>query len=168
MVRHRRPLAVRDSRPRRPSWRVAALVGATALIIVALAGPALGLPALGAKKALPGPPCTSSAIACVDLNSQRAWLMRDGAATRGPVPISSGAKGYDTPPGTFKVMRKSREHVSTEYGTPMPYSVFFTPDGIAFHEGSLDTASAGCIRLQRDDAIAFFDTLQVGDEVQVR
>jgi lipoprotein-anchoring transpeptidase ErfK/SrfK len=62
---------------------------------------------------------------------------------------------------------KNRDHVSGESGAPMPYAVFFAPGGIAFHEGSLQTNSAGCVRLAHREAVAFFDYLQVGDEVQV-
>jgi hypothetical protein len=171
MVRHRRSRVVRVSRPRLPSWRVGALVGVTALITVALAGPALGLQGAAPQQRRqppPTPPCTASAKACVDLNSQHAWLLVDGKPTRGPVEISSGAHGYETPAGTYKVTSKDKDHVSKEYGSPMPYSVFFIADaGIAFHEGHLVDGSAGCVRLEHEDAVAFFDTLKVGDEVQV-
>ena len=46
--------------------------------------------------------------------------------------------------------------------------VFFAEGGIAFHEGDMDTPSAGCIKLNNADAQAWFAYLQVGDEVQVR
>ncbi|MDT7776787.1 MAG: hypothetical protein QOC67_5711, partial [Pseudonocardiales bacterium] len=36
-----------------------------------------------------------------------------------------------------------------------------------FHSGSPDRASAGCVHLNPADAQAFFNTLQVGNEVQV-
>jgi hypothetical protein len=59
--------------------------------------------------------------------------------------------------------------VSAEYdGAPMPFAVFFAEGGIAFHEGSLDRPSAGCVRLGREDAVEFFDFLDVDDPVQVR
>lgn len=37
--------------------------------------------------------------------------------------------------------------------TPMPYSVFFAPGGIAFHEGSLTEDSHGCVRLAADAVV---------------
>ncbi|GAA3228386.1 L,D-transpeptidase [Pseudonocardia petroleophila] len=117
---------------------------------------------------VPGTPCTATAEACVDLGRQQAWLLTGGRVVRGPVPISSGGPGRETPTGTFGVEWKHIDHVSGEFGTPMPYSVFFAPGGIAFHEGPIDHPSAGCIRLPAADAPPFFDTLQVGDEVQVR
>jgi hypothetical protein len=50
----------------------------------------------------------------------------------------------------------------------MPYSVFFEPGGIAFHGGSPERASAGCIHLNMADAIAFFNNLNIGDSVEVK
>ena len=38
----------------------------------------------------------------------------------------------------------------------MPWSVFFADGGIAFHEGDPDTFSAGCVKLDEEDARAFF------------
>lgn len=105
----------------------------------------------------------------MDLSTQQAWLMQNGKVTYGPVKISSGGPGEETPVGTFKVQWKDRNHVSTEVaGAPMPYSTFFAPGGVAFHGGSVTRASAGCVHLDTKDAIVFYDTLKIGDEVQVR
>lgn len=116
-----------------------------------------------------GTPCTRIARACADLNSRKAWLVRDGEIVHGPVPISIGGTGRVTPTGTFAVEWKNKDHRSAEFNNaPMPYAVFFAPGGIAFHEGNLQTTSAGCIRLARTDAAAFYDDLQVGDRVEIR
>lgn len=115
---------------------------------------------------VPGTPCRSTARACVDLSGDRAWLIDDGAVSYGPVPITSGRKGFRTPPGTFSVTFHSRDHVSSIYDAPMPYSVFFN-GGIAFHEGSLSELSHGCIHLSRSAAREFFGSLDRGDTVQV-
>jgi len=113
-------------------------------------------------------PCGSSAAACVSLGSQRAWLMRGGQVTFGPTPITSGRPGQRTPPGMFHVLWKDKNHRSSIFNNaPMPYSVFFTNTGIAFHEGSLRRSSAGCIHLNRNAAQTFFNTLAVGQVVQV-
>jgi len=45
--------------------------------------------------------------------------------------------------------------------------VFFAEGGIAFHEGNKENPSAGCVKLVRNDAKAWFDFLKVGDQVQV-
>jgi hypothetical protein len=49
----------------------------------------------------------------------------------------------------------------------MPYSVFFTHSGIAFHQGSLRVPSHGCIHLGHGAAVTFFNSLAVGQVVQV-
>lgn len=115
---------------------------------------------------VPGTPCRSDARACVDLSGNRAWLLSDGEVTYGPVPITSGRPGFRTPPGTFAVTFHSRDHVSSIYNAPMPYSVFFN-GGIAFHQGSLSELSHGCIHLSRSAAREFFGSLVRGDVVQV-
>ena len=119
-------------------------------------------------------PCTESARACVDLPKQQAWLIdKDGNVTVGPVPISSGGPGQETPTGTFHVQWKDKNHKSTEFklpngqGAPMDFSVFWADGGVAFHGGSVQRASAGCVHLAETTAEAFYNTLQLGDEVQV-
>ncbi|NMH96401.1 L,D-transpeptidase [Pseudonocardia sp. K10HN5] len=117
---------------------------------------------------VPGTPCTVTAEACVDLAGRHAWLIKDGHVVRGPVAIMPGAPGEPTPVGTFTVQWKDENHHSREFNNaPMPYSVFFADGGVAFHEGSLQKFSAGCVHLSMNDAKAFFDYLQVGDQVQV-
>ena len=113
-----------------------------------------------------GTPCRSTARACIDLAGNQAWLIRDGDVSYGPVPITHGRKGFRTPPGTFEVSFRNRDHVSSIYDAPMPYSVFFN-GGIAFHQGSLEELSHGCIHLSRSAAREFFDSLRRGDVVQV-
>jgi hypothetical protein len=121
-----------------------------------------------------GTPCTVTAKACVDLESDRAWLVDGGKIFKGPVDISSGGKGEETPTGhSLRVYRKEPDHKSTESRAPngqpadMPWSVFFEDGGIAFHAGSPQRASAGCVHLGLADSLAFFNFLQVGDHVQV-
>ncbi|HEY1966972.1 MAG TPA: L,D-transpeptidase [Pseudonocardia sp.] len=121
-----------------------------------------------------GTPCTKTARACVDLKTQQAWLIDNkGNITRGPVDVSSGGPGEETPVGTFSVAWKDKNHKSKEYKepngqpAPMPYSVFFATGGVAFHGGSLRRASAGCVHLDDGDAVVFYNTLKLGDQVQV-
>ncbi|HEY9414569.1 MAG TPA: L,D-transpeptidase [Pseudonocardia sp.] len=114
-----------------------------------------------------GTPCSVSARACVDLTTQKAWLFKDNAIERGPVDITSGGPGKETPTGNFTVAWKDRNHVNPEL-TPMPYAVFFAAGGVAFHGGSLQKQSAGCVHLDLDEAIIFYDSLAIGAPVQVR
>jgi len=163
------------------------LVGAGATItligLAALAGPAWAEPeepeppspagVSGSPTAdsglVTGTPCTLATKACVDLVTQQAWLIQNGAVIRGPVPITSGGPGEETPQGDFKVQWKDQNHISDNQAhTPMPYSVFFAPGGVALHGGSLYRASAGCVHLAEPDAIAFYEGLKRGDRVEVR
>jgi hypothetical protein len=118
-------------------------------------------------RVVPGTPCTATAAACVDLTSQRAWLITGGTVARGPVPVHSGGPGQATPQGTFTVSWKDPHHVSRQLGIAMPDSVFFAAGGIAFHEGPLTHASAGCVHLRPADAAAFYAALHRGAQVQV-
>ncbi|MGX7825250.1 L,D-transpeptidase [Actinokineospora sp. 24-640] len=114
-----------------------------------------------------GTPCKATADACVDLSANQSWLIADGAAVYGPVPITHGQAGWETPPGTFTVGWKNRHHRSSIFNNaPMPYSVFFN-GGIAFHQGSLREKSHGCIHLSQAAAARYFSALGVGDTVQV-
>jgi lipoprotein-anchoring transpeptidase ErfK/SrfK len=140
-----------------------------AMISLAIAvGCAVSIPAVAAAAQSSTAPCGTSAAACVSLSSHQAWLMSAGQVTYGPIPITSGKPGQRTPPGVFHVLWKDKNHRSSEFhNAPMPYSVFFTNTGIAFHEGSLSKASAGCIHLSRIAATTFFSKLSVGQVVQV-
>ncbi|NMO93702.1 L,D-transpeptidase [Actinomycetospora sp. TBRC 11914] len=149
-------------------------VGVLQAAVPALAAPAAPPPA-PAPAAAPAPatgpakaPCEAAAKACVSISQQKAWLTDGkGNVTRGPVTVTTGGPGNETPQGVFHVMWKDQYHHSREYNqAPMPYSVFFAP-GDAFHGGSLQRASAGCVHLGDEDSKAFFNYLQVNDEVQV-
>ncbi len=139
----------------------------TAALAVLISGSAMTLllPGAAAADHLDAP-CGSSADACIDLSENRSWLMDDGDVTYGPVPITHGRPGYETPPGVFTVSFKNKDHVSSIYDTPMPYSVFFN-GGIAFHEGSLQQQSHGCIHLSHDAARTYFYDLEPSDVVEV-
>ena len=153
----------KHSRAARPRVRALVAVGLVVVGGLASAGTAS---AEGAVVA--GTPCTEDVRACVDLAAKHAWLIEDGAVVRGPVPISPGAPGHETPTGDFRVEWKNTNHRSAEFdGAPMPFAVFFAEGGIAFHEGSLDQPSSGCVRLGREDAIEFYDFLEIDDRVQV-
>jgi lipoprotein-anchoring transpeptidase ErfK/SrfK len=88
--------------------------------------------------------------------------------TYGPVPITSGRPGHETPTGYFPVLRKVKEEVSREFNdAPMPNSVYFTNNGIAFHQGSLEVPSHGCVHLSWEASETYFDFLRSGQQVQV-
>lgn len=120
----------------------------------------------------PGVPCAAAAAAsgtaaCVDISAHKAWLLQGGKVIYGPVPMLPGRKSNPTPTGTFSVLSKEKVHLSKEFdNAPMPNSVFFYP-GDAFHTGSLSVYSHGCIHLSAGASLKFFNTLHVGDVVQV-
>jgi lipoprotein-anchoring transpeptidase ErfK/SrfK len=120
-----------------------------------------------AAAATSGAPCSASARACVDLSTQQAWLIRNGSVSYGPVPVATGKPSAPTAPGTFHVFWKDLHHHSSLFhNAPMPYSVFFN-GGDAFHEDSVTVPSNGCVHLSQQAAQTFYNTLQVGDVVQV-
>ena len=121
-----------------------------------------------AADAPPESPCPATARACVDLSGNRTWLQQDGKLLYGPTVMSHGKPGQETPKGTFTVTRKVKDEISYEFdNAPMPYAVYFTNNGHAFHEGSTNVQSAGCVRLSHDAAKFFFENLQVGDVVYI-
>jgi len=137
----------------------ATLTAATAAGLLFTATPAAAEPA----------PCDATARACVDLSEGKAWLMDRGDVTYGPVRVTAGGQGHRTPAGRFSVTYKDRDHRSRAYeNAPMPYAVFFTSSGVAFHQGDRNSLSHGCVRLSARAAAEFYRALQPGDAVQVR
>lgn len=79
--------------------------------------------------------------------------------------ISSGRRGYETPTGSYSVMRMEADHHSDEYDqAPMPYSIFFSPRGLAIHgtyeRGLGRPLSHGCVRLAVPNARQLFDWVE--------
>jgi hypothetical protein len=112
--------------------------------------------------------CPPAAAACADLTRHVTWLQSGGRVTYGPVPMEPGGSGDRTPRGTFHVAWKAGAHyISTSYGVPIPYAVFFAAGGVAFHAGSLTTSSHGCIHLTLVAARYYNEHLPVGAEVVV-
>ena len=112
--------------------------------------------------------CPPAASACADLRDHLTWLQTRGRITYGPVPMEPGGPADPTPRGVFHVAWKAGPHyISTSFGIPIPYAVFFAPGGIAFHAGSLTTSSHGCVHLTLASARYFHDHLPDGAEVAV-
>lgn len=79
--------------------------------------------------------------------------------------ISSGRRGYETPTGSYSVMRMEADHHSDEYDqAPMPYAIFFSPRGLAIHgtneRGLGRPLSHGCVRLAVPNARQLFDWVE--------
>ncbi len=131
----------------------------------------------------------------IDLQEQRAYLLQNGRAVLAS-PISSGRYGHLTETGSFKVLEKERNHYSSIYGriidargntivadadadmrvppgckfVPAPMRYFMRFSGAnGMHAGYLPgyPASHGCVRMPEEDAIAFFNAVDVGTPVTV-
>lgn len=132
----------------------------------------------------------------IDLSEQRAYLFQDGhqvASSR----ISSGRPGFATPTGRFRVLEKDPDHTSSEYGkivdshgrvlvadadsgTPVPKGARFVPAPMHYflrfkgpygmHAGRVPNrpVSHGCVRLPRENARLFYESVELGSPVIVR
>ncbi|MCW2632787.1 MAG: ErfK/YbiS/YcfS/YnhG family protein [Pseudonocardia sp.] len=153
--------------PAAPAAAPAALPKLPSATITSAPAAALAVSAPSAPVLAAGTPCLVTAKACIKLSTNQAWLIANNGILYGPVPITHGRPGWTTPPGTFHVTFKSKMHYSTLFNNaPMPNSVFFN-GGIAFHDGSLQVQSHGCVHLSTAASLVFYNTLNPGDVVQV-
>jgi hypothetical protein len=97
--------------------------------------------------------------------SQKMTVKVDGE-TEYVWPVSTGARGYETPSGKYRPFRMEEDHFSKEWDdAPMPHSIFFTGEGHAIH-GSYHVkslgrrASHGCVRLAPDNATILYSLVQ--------
>lgn len=108
-----------------------------------------------------GPADAANLLITINKAKQKMTVSVDGE-TEYIWPVSTGAKGYATPSGTFKPFRLEIDHFSKEWDdAPMPHSIFFTPQGHAIHGSPhvkrLGTrASHGCVRLAPANAAKLF------------
>lgn len=118
------------------------------------------------------PRCLSGDVLCIDKTSQTLRWVVDGTVER-TVDVRFGAEYTPTREGTFEVESKSRDHVSSLYGSEMPFAMFFS-GGQAVHYSAdfaavgYAGASHGCVNVRDYDAVAWlFDHVDVGDAVIV-
>lgn len=105
-------------------------------------------------------PAAASVVANVSLSGQTMTVIENGSV-RYQWKVSTARKGYVTPRGTWTAKWLSKNHRSRKYdNAPMPFAVFYN-GGYAVH-ATTDIkrlgrpASHGCIRLNRENAAAFF------------
>ncbi len=108
---------------------------------------------------------------CADLRNQRLWLSKDGVQTYTAVRMRSGdptlSQSEPTRVGNHRVYYKDIDHISSIFGSPMPYSMFFY-GGQAIHESTFSTpGSHGCINVTHDDAKKLWNNSPVGTPVSV-
>ncbi|SDN03961.1 L,D-transpeptidase catalytic domain [Streptomyces sp. cf386] len=115
-------------------------------------------------------PVRAYRVACVDLDRQLMWVQDGRRVVFGPASIRSGREGFGTRTGWHAVYWRHKNHVSSLYHSPMPYSQFFN-GGQAFHGvyGGLFTpiGSRGCVNMTLDDARALWGVLKKGDRLYV-
>ncbi|NYE36933.1 peptidoglycan hydrolase-like protein with peptidoglycan-binding domain [Nocardioides cavernae] len=118
------------------------------------------------------PRCTTGRAMCVDKTSRSLRWVVDGVVRR-TVEVRFGSDELPTREGAFAVFRKSRDHVSSLYDTPMPFAMFFS-GGQAVHyspdfaANGYAGASHGCVNVRDRDAVAWlFDQVRLGDKVIV-
>jgi lipoprotein-anchoring transpeptidase ErfK/SrfK len=110
------------------------------------------------------PPAMADVVITIDKSAQRMTVAVDGA-TRWRWPVSTGARGYDTPNGSYTAFRMEKDYSSKEWDdAPMPNSIFFTQRGHAIH-GSYDRrlgrpVSHGCVRLNLGNAAKLFSLVE--------
>lgn len=132
----------------------------------------------------------------ISLGEQRAYFFKGGQVV-GVSSIATGREGYGTPPGSFKIIQKNKDHKSNLYGDyvdasgnilekdigvkthPKPPGALFDGarmpyfmrihGGVGMHEGFLPgyPASHGCIRMPGFMAEKFFANVEKGTPVQV-
>ncbi len=83
--------------------------------------------------------------------------------------IIYGADDKPTPAGAFPILEKKAKHVSNIYGTPMPYMLRLTWDGISIHASKIanDLGTNGCVGLPEEFAQVLFSAVKVGDRVLI-
>lgn len=116
--------------------------------------------------------CKTGRVLCVDKTSHSLRWVVDGDVRMG-FDARFGAASTPTREGRFSVYRKSRDHVSSLYGSSMPFAMFFS-GGQAVHyspdfaANGYNGASHGCVNVRDYDVVAsLFDQVNVGDKVIV-
>ncbi|MCC2594341.1 L,D-transpeptidase [Tessaracoccus sp. OS52] len=119
--------------------------------------------------------CLTGRALCVSKNQRKmAWMVNGQILKVVDVRFGKEGASTETRNGAHRVGWKSRDHVSSIYGTAMPFAMFFD-GGQAVHYSDnfrrvgYDGNSAGCVNVRDYDAIKWlFDTqVKVGDKVIV-
>ena len=116
--------------------------------------------------------CMTGRIICVNKKTRKVVFMVNGKL-QASGDARFGAPRTPTRNGSFKVYRKSKNHVSSLYKSPMPYAMFFS-GGQAIHYSSdfkargYNGASHGCVNMRNKTVIAWmFNHVRIGDKVLV-
>jgi lipoprotein-anchoring transpeptidase ErfK/SrfK len=89
--------------------------------------------------------------------------------------VITGRPKKETHPGDYRIFKKHKDYTSKTYGSPMPYTMFFSKDGKAIHGTEWATirsylhayltesvGSQGCVGLTEEDARTLFNWTPIG------
>ena len=107
-------------------------------------------------------------VVTVDLKAESISVFRAGYEI-GAAVITFGDSKKPTPTGVFPITQKSKDHVSNIYGSPMPYMMRLTNDGVAIHASDVKWGwgTRGCIGVPLEFARRLFEQATLGDRVIV-
>lgn len=107
-------------------------------------------------------------VVTVDLKAESISVFRAGYEI-GAAVITFGDSEKPTPTGVFPISQKSKDHVSNIYGSPMPYMLRLTNDGVAIHASDVKWGwgTRGCIGVPMEFARRLFEQAKLGDRVIV-
>jgi hypothetical protein len=117
--------------------------------------------AMGGRETRTGVPM----FAVVALAEQRVTIYDTEGTQMLQAPVSTGAKGLETPAGIYSVVQKKQEHHSNIYEDgAMPFMQRITWTGIALHGGVLPgyPASHGCVRMPMAFAQQLYSLTEIG------
>lgn len=118
------------------------------------------------------PRCLTGRVLCASKSTRKMHWMIDGRVLA-TVDVRFGKASTPTREGTFTVYRKSKNHVSGIFGTPMPFSMFFSGGQAVHYSDNFRRVgwrggSAGCINVRDWNTLArMFNQVKIGDKVVV-
>jgi lipoprotein-anchoring transpeptidase ErfK/SrfK len=138
-------------------------------LIAVFAGMLAGVPGLPNVAQAEETDATPMKIIYVVTDDQKLYAW-DGNELAHEFDVVTGRPGKETEPGVFHIFRKHEDYTSKTYGSPMPYTMFFTKDGKALHGTEWATlrsymhayitesvGSHGCVGMTREDAQTMFE-----------
>lgn len=108
---------------------------------------------------------------CADLKNQKLWLSKNGTRTYTAERMRSGdprlSQSEPTKTGNHSIYYKNIDHISSIFGSPMPYAMFYY-GGQAVHQSSFSTAgSHGCINVTHNDAKKLWNNSPIGTPISI-
>ncbi|MGW1462959.1 L,D-transpeptidase family protein [Streptomyces sp. NPDC002308] len=122
--------------------------------------------------AAPDPRCLEGRVLCISKESRTLAWMIDGRVVS-VMDVRFGSEYTPTREGVFSVYWKSRHHVSTLYGSAMPYAMFFSGGQAVHYSADFATrgyggASHGCVNVRDEKKIsALYAQVKDGDKVVI-